>query len=447
MLTISKHALFTRAVVAALLVCAPLHAQQLVVTPYDKTGIYSLGKTVGWTIAVAEGEQASPGSYTYVVKQNGGPIVKIGTLDLTKGPAKIETSLNAPGMIRVEIRAPRGAMARFGNLNTGGDGVVVLGAAVDPTKIKPVVERPADFDEFWKKKLDVLARVPMNAVVTPKESGVPGVEYATFKLDNVGGAHVWGQIAKPAREGKFPALIIYQWASPPYPLVKQWVTDRAAEGWLAINVEPHDVPSDMPQPFYDALPQMIKQYAKINDADRDHNYFLQMYLGDYRAIEYLVGRPDWDGRTLVANGTSMGGQQSLVMAGLHPRISAVVVNVPAGADANAAQHTRQAGYPNWGVANPRVAETARYFDVVNFAPRIKAPVMAAMGFIDEVTPAIGIWTALNQIPGVKEAVPMIDSPHNHQATAAQLMPYTKRSGEWLRALLRGEAVPPPGSGR
>ena len=49
--------------------------------------------------------------------------------------------------------------------------------------------------------------------------------------DGIGGAHVYGQIAKPKREGKFPALVIFQWASPPYPLQKSWVTDRAAEGW------------------------------------------------------------------------------------------------------------------------------------------------------------------------------------------------------------------------
>ena len=64
-----------------------------------------------------------------------------------------------------------------------------------------------------------------------------------------------------------------------------------------------------------------------------------------------------------------------------------------------------------------------------------------MGFIDEVTPAIGIWTTFNQIAGSKEAVPMIDSPHNHQATPAQLMPYTTRSEAWLKAILRGD--PPP----
>ncbi|MGH7617253.1 MAG: acetylxylan esterase, partial [Gemmatimonadaceae bacterium] len=379
---------------------APLRAQTLVATPYEKTGIYAAGKTVGWTISVATGEHASTGNYTYVVKQNGGPTIGSGTLDLANGPAKIETSLREPGMVRVEIRPPAGTK-QFGNVHTGGDGVVVLGAAVDPTRIQPVAPRPADFDEFWKAKIALLDRIGANAAVTTQASGVANVNYATVRLDNIGGAHVYAQIAWPKREGKFPALMIFQWASPPYPLQKSWVTDRAAEGWLAINVEPHDVPSDMPQAFYDALPQMIKEYQRVNNTDRDHNYFLQMYLGDYRAMEYLMSRPEWDGRTLVANGISMGGQQSLVMAGLSPKITAVVVNVPAGSDANAAQHGRMAGYPNWDTTNPVVMETARYFDVTNFASHITASSMLAMGFIDEVTPAIGIWTTYNQIAGPK----------------------------------------------
>ena len=44
-------------------------------------------------------------------------------------------------------------------------------------------------------------------------------------------------------------------------------------------------------------------------------------------------------------------------------------------------------------------KTALYFDTVNFASRIKAPVMAGMGFIDTISPPAGIWTMLNQIPG------------------------------------------------
>lgn len=420
-----------------------VRAQDLVATPYEPTGIYQTGRTVGWSIAVPSGQSASAGTYSYVIMENGGPIVRRGELDLASGSARIETRLERPGMLRVELRAPAGATQQFGNPSTGGAGLVVLAAAVEPTRITPVEPRPADFDAFWAAQLAALGRVPMNAVETPHESGKPEIEYATVRLDNVDGAHVYGQIAKPRRPGRFPALIIYQWASPPYPLAMQWVTDRAKEGWLAFNVEPHDVPSDMPAAFYAALPQMIKQYNTINADDRAHGYFRQMYLGDYRAVDYLASRPDWDGRILVATGTSMGGQQSLAIAGLDRRITGVVVDVPAGADANAAQHDRMPGYPNWDVANPRVADAARYFDVVNFASRITAPTMIAMGFIDTVTPSIGIWTAYNQIGAPKEAVPMIDSPHNHLATPRQQQPWVTRSAAWLSALRTGNPPPIP----
>jgi cephalosporin-C deacetylase-like acetyl esterase len=283
----------------------------------------------------------------------------------------------------------------------------------------------------------------MAAVFTPGESGKPGVEWGTVRLDNLRGARVYGQLAKPARAGRFPALVIYQWASPPYPLQKPWVTERAAEGWLALNVEPHDVPADMPQAFYDALPALVKQYNTIGQHSRDESDFLRMYLGAYRAVEYLAGRPDWDGKTIVVMGTSMGGQQSFAVAGLNPRVTAMLVNVPAGADVTAALHGRWASYPNWNVSRPEVRETARYFDAANFAPRISARSLVAMGFIDDVSAPAGIWAAFNQIRGPKEAAPMPDSPHNHLATAAQQRPWTARSAAWLAALVRGADPAPP----
>lgn len=425
------------------LAAADASAQTVVATPYDRTGIYGIRQVVGWTITLASGQLPSAGLYPYVVTENGGTIIARGSLDFSRPPVSIETSLARPGMVRVEIRPPQGSTQPFGTVSTGGPGLVALGAAVAPTRIAPVERRPGDFDAFWDAQLAQLARVPMNAIVTPKESESADIDYATVRLDNVDGAHVYGQLARPHRDGKYPALLILQYASPPYPLPRQWVTDRAREGWLAFNVEPHDVPSDMPAEFYAALPQMIKEYQKVNASDRDHGYFRQMYLGDVRAVDYLASRPDWDGRVLVATGTSMGGQQSLAVAGLDARITGVVVDVPAGSDANGTLHGHMPGYPNWNVKDARVSSAARYFDVTNLAPRIKAPTMMAMGFIDAVTPAIGIWTTFNLIRAPKEAVPMIDSPHNHQATADQQRPWVTRSAAWLNALKVGAAPPAP----
>ena len=58
---------------------------------------------------------------------------------------------------------------------------------------------------------------------------------------------------------------------------------------------------------------------------------------------------------------------------------------------------------------------------------------------DEVSTPTGVWAAFNQLRGPKEAVPMIDSPHNHLATPAEQDPYTRRSAEWLDMLVHGVA--------
>ena len=265
-------------------------AQQVTLTPYKASGIYSVGDKVGWTATLPQG--ASPiGEYSY-------------------------------GRGRAEWRG--GVFARS----------IAVGAAVAPEKLRPSASRPADFDSFWDSKIKILRKIPENPILTPSDSGKPDIEYATLKMDHINGTHVYGQLAKPKKPGRFPALVIFQWASPPYPLQKQWVTDRAAEGWLTLNIEPHDVLPDQPQSYYSALPQELKNYQSIGNDDRDKNYFLQMYLADFRAVDYVSGRADWDGKTLVVMGTSMGGQQSLCVAGLNPKITHVIVNEPSGCDSN-----------------------------------------------------------------------------------------------------------------
>ena len=403
--------------------------------PDHSSGIYAVGERVGWTVTLPKGVQPIE-PYSYTIKRNGGDVLSTGTLAFRSGRARIEASVAEPAMLLVEVKPSR-PDSTFGSRSTGGPGRVLLGAAVAPTGIRAAEPKPDDFDAFWKSKLEKLSAIPMNAVVTPGESGRAGVEWATVRMDNVEGARVYAQLAKPAREGKFPALVIYQWASPPYPLQKSWVTDRAAEGWLALNVQPHDVPVDMPQPFYAALPALIKRYNTIGQHSRDESDFLRMYLGDYRAIEYLATRPDWDGKTIVVRGNSMGGQQSFAMAGLNPRVTALIVNVPSGADVAATRNGRGASYPNWNVSRPEVLETARYFDTANFASSITARSLVGMGFIDDVSTPAGIWSVFNQIKGPKEAVPLIDSPHDHLAAPQQVRPFVARSAEWLDVLVKG----------
>jgi len=386
--------------------------QQLTFAPYHASGIYDIGETVGWTIT--PGPAAPTYRYRWTIRQNNAVVLKDGVLDLANGKGTIEITAAQPGMIYVAVQAfedltpsAGSGTATFVGGNAGrNDGFYAVGAAIAPSKIEPPTPRPQDFDEFWNGKLAAQAAIPINAVLTPVEPNVPGVELQMFQLDALGSkAHGW--IAKPARPGRFPALIQLQYAGV-YALTPAAAARRAAAGWLMLNVDSHDkLPTD-------ASGTVPRGYQTVGNTDRETSYFLNMYLRDSRVLDYLLTRPDWDGKTLVLMGGSMGGQQSLVLAGLRPeKISGVLVCVPAGADSNGDLHGRKAGYPNWDSTNPAVMKTALYFDTVNFAPRITAPVMAGFGFIDTISPPAGVWTLLNRIRGPVEALPMIESEHDN----------------------------------
>jgi cephalosporin-C deacetylase-like acetyl esterase len=386
-------------------------------------------------------------AYKWTIRRNNAVVLKAGMLDLSSGKDKIEITGDQPEMIYVAVEpsaslaapAPdaRGAAPAYTGGNTGrNNGLYAVGAAVAAAKIGLSTPRPDDFDAFWKGKLAAQAKVPIHPVLTPVSTDVPGVELNMFALDALGSkAH--GYIAKPAREGKFPALIQLQYAGV-YALNARGAAQRAAEGWLFVNVDSHDkLPSDPSG----GIPQ---NYQAIGNTDREKSYFLNMYLRDSRALDYLLTRPDWDGKTIVLTGGSMGGQQSLVLAGLRPeKVTAVLVCVPAGADTNGDLHGRKAGYPGWPPDNPEAMKTALYFDPVNFASRIHASVMAGMGFIDTISPPAGVWTALNQIPGPKEPLPLIESEHDN-LTPEKGRACPARAGEILNLLVTGGEFKPGG---
>ncbi len=419
-----------------------------VFTPYHKSGIYDVNEKVGWTVTLPDGATPPAAPYTYTVQINEQATLKTGELDLSSGKAILELSYDQPAMLNVQVNPPGGAggggRGRGGGFGGGGGrgrgGVSPyswqLGAAIAPTKLEPTAPKPADFDAFWDGKLKALAAIPINPQLTEAPQDPPGQKEYMVKLDSVD-SHTQGFLAKPDKDGKFPALILYQYAGV-YALPETNVTNRAAQGWLCMDVDSHDIP-----PTQGQTPN-LQNYQSQGNNDREKCYFLDMYLRDTRAVQYIKSRPDWDGKTIVLMGTSMGGQQTLVTAGLNDGITAALAWVPSGTDFDGPLKGHKAGYPNWNARDAKVAETGLYFDVVNFAPRIKAPTIIAMGFLDTTASPVGIWTAYDQIPGNKEIIPMPRAAHNNQAPAETEQAWAKRSEEVLAAILKGEPVKPGG---
>jgi len=412
-------------------------AQEIVAKPTKASGVYDANERITWEVGIKglPDKIQPPAEMHYVLKRGGLTQMKEGNLPLKDGKGTLETELAESGTVLADLRAKVG------------DKEIkwAAGAAVAPSKIELSAPKPDDFDAFWKAKVDELNSIPANPQVEPVDGGKETVEYFKVQLDNIKGTHVYGQLAKPKGEGKYPALLIVQYAGV-YGLPKSNVINRADKGWLAFNIMAHDLPFDQPEAFYkEKTAKELNNYMAIGNTDRETSYFLRMYLGCYRAAEYLATRSDWDGKTLVVMGTSQGGQQSLVTAGLHPKITAMIANVPAGCDVTGQRVGRAIGFPYWAneakwKKNDKIVEVGRYFDACNFTQRASCPALVALGLIDETCPPAGVYAAFNQFKGPKEVVVMPLSDHQGKRQNAQAAFYA-RSEAWLRALAKGEPAP------
>jgi cephalosporin-C deacetylase-like acetyl esterase len=415
---------------------------KLVVTPDHENGIYNPNEQVIWTVDVA-GDRTGLNALSYVVLQDGQVETGKGTLDLSSGPATITGSRPDPGVLIAQIFPPG---------KTNGPPMAVGGAVISPDKINLSTPVPADFDAFWRGKLKELAEVPVNPRVEPVDVSAlkfsQTLDFYKVTLDNVHGTHVYGQLARPKVGGKFPAILMLQFAGV-YPLDKNQVIAQAKLGFLVLNISAHDEPIDGTADFYNQLKATtLKDYVFIGCENRDTSYFLRMFLGCARAVEYLTSRPDWDGKTLLVTGGSQGGFQSFATAALCPQITAVAVDVPAGCDLTGplAHPPRAFGWPywisNWGPKGrdmKKVAETAGYYDGINFAVRIHCPTLVSVGLIDDTARPTGVIAAYNGIPGPKELIIMPLSDHHGNGNAQKA--YYQEFGAWRNDLHDGKPLP------
>jgi cephalosporin-C deacetylase len=380
-----------------------------------ESGIYEPGKPVTWGIQVKTGTEPAAGKVSYVVRPGGAGEAAKGELDLVEGKAEVRASRDNPGTLLLEVKyRPAGAEK---------DIVARGGAAFAPDKIAPSAPPPEDFDAFWKEKIAELAAVPYETILTPVDVGNPAIEYFKITMNNIRGSKIHGQIARPAGKTELPALLQVQWAGV-YPLDRNWVLGQAKNGWLSMNILAHDLPIDESPEFYKAKSEKeLNDYPGQGNDDREKSYFLKMFLSCYRAVEYLTQRPDWNKKALVVHGGSQGGYQSLVTAGMCPAVTALAANVPAGCDHTGKQANRAPGWPNWasrtwqGKDAAKMLSASRYFDAMNFAPKIQCPALVGLGLVDPVCPPEGVLATVNQIKGPKKIIIMPKADHggDHKA--------------------------------
>lgn len=396
---------------------------QVVVTPDKADWTYNTGERAEFTVQVLRNYVPLDGvEVNYTIQPELMKSMEEGKVTLKKGIASVKApKFKDPGFLRC-------------NFSVEVDGKTYSSyatAGFDPDKIEPTTMLPADFQEFWEKGKQDLAKVEMKPVMTlMPERCTDKVDVYHVSINNIKGK-MYGILCKPKTVGKYPAILHVPGAG-----IRPYYGDisGAEKGFITFMIGIHGIPVNLdPVVYSDLMAGALDGYMISNLDDKDYYYYKRVYLGCVRSVDFIESLDCFDGKTIAVTGGSQGGALSVIIAGLDSRIDFLAAFYPALSDLTGFLSDRAGGWPhmfrNAFTNKSEKVETSKYYDVVNFARFVKVPGWYSWGYNDNVCPPTSMYAAYNVIPGKKEL-------HVFQETQHWTFPeQNELKNEWLYKML------------
>ena len=325
---------------------------------------------------------------------------KRGSMVLKEGVGQIQLgTMKVPGFLRCAVYVTVGENTYKG----------VATAGFEPENIKPTVEMPADFDEFWQGLLKESAKIPLEPVLTLKpEQCTYHYNVYNVKFRNGARDYFYGIMTVPTKPGKHPAVLKVPGANVTAYQIDKTLVDLKEYVTLVVGI--HGIPIDMEGAVYDNLKRgALYSYNRINIQDRNKYYYKRAYLGCSRAVDVLASLEFVDAERIAVCGGSQGGALSFTTAYLNPKVKCLYAFYPALADLTGYLNGRGGGWPHLfrtksddNLRTDGVMETLKYYDVVNFARKARVPVKVGLGYNDTTCCPTSMFSAYNSVPTAKE---------------------------------------------
>ncbi len=330
-----------------------------------------------------------------------------GTVKLKNGKARINMgTMKQPGFRDCKLTANIDGTTYRHHVKVG----------FSPEKIEPYTKMPADFDEFWSQAKEELAKTPLKYTMTPEP------KYSTEKMDcylvnlkiNAQGQSVYGYlfIPKGAKDNSCPIVVCPPGAG--IKTIKEPLRHRyyGENGCIRFEMEIHGLNPEMTDEQFGEISRAFNGrengYLENCLDNKDNYYMKRVYLSLVRVVDFLTTLPEWDHKNVIFQGGSQGGALAIIGASLDPRATACVANHPALSDMAGYKAGRAGGYPHFfrtpGNDTPDRLNTMAYYDVVNFARRLKVPTYITWGYNDDVCPPTTSYAVYNVITSPKEAL-------------------------------------------
>ncbi|AGC75475.1 cephalosporin-C deacetylase-like acetyl esterase [Nonlabens dokdonensis] len=392
---------------------------RILVAPVSESYQYQVGERADFEVSIFKyGKLVKNAKIKYTIAQEQMEPEISKTEGLISGYGIIEgIALNEPGFVRLTVDFEDNGKT-FSNTATAG---------IDVDQIQTFTKMPEDFDSFWNKAIRDARKIDLNPQMTrlPEQDTDKNLAYH-IRFNHGKKAFIYGILMVPKKEGTFPAVLHVPGAG-----VRPYYGTDKSDDVISLQIGIHGIPVNLyDSAIYENLKQgaLYKYYWNRMD-DRDAYYYKRVYTACVRAIDFIHTVDKFDGENLAVTGGSQGGALTIVTAALDDRVDAIAAFYPALSDLEGFKNGRAGGWPRIYEKDfdftPQKVEVTRYYDVVNFARKLKTPGFYAYGYNDNVCPASSITAMLNELKSEKTVEVAYDAAH-------WMYPEVKQKGKkWL----------------
>ncbi len=263
----------------------------------------------------------------------------------------------------------------------------------------PPLDRQKDFHAFWKKGIDSVRKVPLDAV-TKKSSRKSWGRFAVYDISFQGfmKTRIFGTLHVP-KGVKKPRVIIHVHDYNRLGEINRNILNDSA-AYYFMTLRGHDSLLELP-----AEEQTTPGFMIENIMDPETYYVKAVYLDTIRAIDMLRLVPEINCSDIGVMGKGFGAAAALFTAAYSDRVRGLVLDSPAFCNLVLGQNLAVSDLANEinefvsavKAKKKDVKTNLTYFDAINFSDMVRCPVLATMGLRDSESPPECVMACFNHI--------------------------------------------------
>ncbi|HZB81933.1 MAG TPA: acetylxylan esterase [Rubrobacteraceae bacterium] len=263
---------------------------------------------------------------------------------------------------------------------------------------------PPDFQSFWAKTRAEVEKVPLDMSREPFRTANPALLFERLTFGSLGGVSISGYALRWRDDAERPLVVHSHGYGGDFDVMWHW----AERGVNVLGVEVRGYGRSK-----DALPTRSPWGYVLTGIESPQEYVLRGAVCDYvRAAE--VGKEFLGLHTsrTVLTGVSFAGGLAVMAEAILQAADLLAVAVPSLGWVEGRRLLASKG--SWGEIDrylevhpereEALMDVLRYFDPMNFAPRVRCPTLVSVALADDVVPAPTVYAIAEHLGGPREVV-------------------------------------------